>query len=83
MRTIILLVWLVATVAWVIFIAYWADQTWPVLSLDLSPNDPATQAAWASAQRWHVVKLVAAAAVPPAVVLAVIYVAFPRRSKPV
>lgn len=48
--------WLLLTVSviWLAFAAYQCAMTWPVISLDLSPNDPATIEAHRGAVISHV-----------------------------
>ncbi|MEM1370822.1 MAG: hypothetical protein AAGG72_01200 [Pseudomonadota bacterium] len=78
MRSIAILAWSVLSAGWFIVVAFLAERTWPVLSLDLSHSDPATQAAFNTAVYQHIGWHAALAVVPTALVLIAILAIFRR-----
>lgn len=68
MRGLLLMIFLAGSAAWGYVVWQWALAAWPHLSLDLSHVDPATQAAYRSAENWHMAKYAALALLPPLVV---------------
>ena len=69
MRRTLFLVWLAVSVFWMLLVGWYANETWPHLSLDLSHVDPDTQAAYQSAVLMHVLKYALIAFAAPLVVL--------------
>jgi len=63
--------WALASLCWIAAVGYDCVRTWPRLSLDLSPGDPGTQAAYDAALSWHLFGYGAIAVVPPLVILIV------------
>jgi len=59
----------VAILAWIGFVGYRAWQGWPHVPMDISAADAATQAAFNEAISAHVVRHLAMALLPPAVLL--------------
>ena len=59
------LIWLVASAAWVVAIAFLAVNAWPHMPHDISHTDPATRAAYDSAVMMHAVRYAALALLPP------------------
>ncbi len=64
----------VAGAIWVAIIAQQALEAWPVMSLDLAANDPATRAAYDAAVTRHVLMHAVLAFGPPVAVFAILVV---------
>ncbi|MEO1282415.1 MAG: hypothetical protein AAFR75_02680 [Pseudomonadota bacterium] len=67
MKTFVYLAFVGVTLVWLIAVYSFAIESWPAFSLDLSPVDAGTRAAYDQAVAWHVATYAAAAAIPPLV----------------
>ncbi|MBK9079666.1 MAG: hypothetical protein WBP38_05505 [Hyphomicrobium sp.] len=59
--------WLVASLAWLVFIAWRTIEGWPAIPLDMGGADPSTDAAYQAAQLQHVARAVGLAVAAPVV----------------
>lgn len=60
-------IWCIFTVLWLAFIAWRTIEVWPAIPLDMGGTDPATAAAYQSAELHHIATAVALAAAAPAI----------------
>lgn len=58
-----------ASLAWIVAVAYLARAGWPAFSMDLSAADPAVRAAYDRAINAHVLRYAAIALVPPVIAM--------------
>lgn len=65
--------WFALSLAWTLGVGYIALQSLPQVPLDLSPNDPATLEALRAATGRHMVMFGLLGAVPPALLLGLVY----------
>jgi hypothetical protein len=69
MKRVLLALWVMATLVWLGTVWRWGVAHWPMLSMDLPPNDPQVRAALDHAVLKHEALLAAAGLLPPLLVL--------------